>query len=184
MDAGTYVALGVAVVGVVGTLLSALLTQRASDRTKRLELEHADRRRLEDLASQRDQVGVEQRRTAYVALNKAARQHLTALTDHLHVLLRDEDRQESRGQLDEARATHRDCYAEAQLIVPDPVLAVAGSVSKGLSTTYGMIKRLDNGTPRAGDSLEAVQVEIDALWTLLRHMRHQMRTNLGVTSGS
>ncbi|MGP3977284.1 hypothetical protein ACTWQF_25400 [Streptomyces sp. 8N114] len=180
MNIGSYTALAVAVVGVLGTLLSGLLTQRASDRAKRYELEHADRQRMEDLAAERRQTGMEQRRTSYVALNKAARQYLTALTDHLHVLLRDEEREESRGQLDEARATHRDCYAEAQLVVPDPVLGMAGTVSKALNTTYGMIKRLDNGVPRPEDSLDAVQHRIDDLWGLLRHMRHEMRTSLGV----
>ncbi|MDI3384620.1 hypothetical protein QIS99_00040 [Streptomyces sp. B-S-A8] len=173
-------ALGVAVVGVLGTLLSALLTQRASDRSRRYELEQAERQRLEDLAAQRHETVKEQRRAAYVMLNKAARQYQTALTDHLHVLLRGEDRQDARAQLDEARSVHRDCYAEAQLIVPDPVLDLAGRVNKSLNATYGMIKRLDNGTPRPGDSLDAVQASADASWDLLRQVRHRMRSDLGV----
>jgi hypothetical protein len=42
-----------------------------------------------------------------------------------------------------------------------------------------MVRRLDDGVPRPGDSPDAVQRGIDALWDRLREMRRAMRADLG-----
>lgn len=67
----------IAVAGVAGTLGGALLTQRGSERAKRLEIElvrdHEEVREARSL-----------RRTCYVELNRDARQFTTALNRHLH----------------------------------------------------------------------------------------------------
>ena len=174
MDVGGTTALVVAVVGVVGTLLSALLTQRAADRSRRREQEHA-----EELQERRRQA--QELRSCYVALNTAARQYLAALTDQLHALGRDEDRRVVRQRLTEARDQYRDVYAEAQLRVPERVLELAGDLSHDLGAVYGMVRRLDDGAVRAGDSSAAVQESIAALWGGLRRMRSAMRVELGTS---
>ncbi|MEU1378519.1 hypothetical protein [Streptomyces albidoflavus] len=160
MDVGSVTAVSVAVVGVVGTLLSALLTQRA-------ELARERRGELLDV------------RSCYVALNTATRQYLAALTDQVHALRRDGSGP-VRQRLTDARDQHRDVYAEAQLRVPDPVLDLAGQLSRELGAVYGMVKRLDAGAPREGDSVTGAQERIDVLWHLLREMRRRMRAELGV----
>ncbi|GGW43438.1 hypothetical protein GCM10010503_20100 [Streptomyces lucensis JCM 4490] len=167
----------VAVVGVVGTLLSALLTQRAAERSRRREQERAERAR----ARARE---TEERRTCYVALNTASRQYLAALTDLSHALIRAEDPRAERRRLTEARDLHRDVYAEAQMRLPDPVLALAGEVAHALGTVYGRLRRLDDGAPRPGDSLDAAQGEIDVLWERLRELRRGMRADLGASEAS
>ncbi|MEU8031213.1 hypothetical protein AB0C13_21660 [Streptomyces sp. NPDC049099] len=167
----------VAVVGVVGTLLSALLTQRAAERSRQRERERAERAR----ARARED---EERRTCYVALNTASRQYLAALTDQLHALSRTEDPRAVRQRLTEARDLHRDVYAEAQMRLPDPVLVLAGEVTHALGTLYGRLRRLDDGVPRPGDSLGAAQGEIDALWERLRELRRGMRADLGASGAS
>ncbi|ESP96091.1 hypothetical protein EES44_14160 [Streptomyces sp. ADI96-15] len=172
VDVGSVTAVSVAVVGVVGTLLSALLTQRAADRSRQRERERAE------LARERRGELLEMR-TCYVALNTATRQYLAALTDLVHALRRDGSGP-VRQRLTEARDQHRDVYAEAQLRVPDPVLDLAGQLSRELGTVYGMVKRLDAAAPREGDSLPGAQERIDALWRLLREMRRRMRAELGV----
>ncbi|MEV5873829.1 hypothetical protein AB0L75_06255 [Streptomyces sp. NPDC052101] len=164
----------VAVVGVVGTLLSALLTQRAAERGRRREQERAERAR----ARVRE---AEELRTCCVALNTACRQYLAALTDQLHALPRTEDPRAVRRRLTEARDLHRDAYAKAQLRLPDPVLALAGEVTRALGTLYGRLRRLDDGVPRPGDSPAAAQGEIDALWERLRELRRGMRADLGAS---
>ncbi|MGW3203809.1 hypothetical protein [Streptomyces sp. NPDC001135] len=164
----------VAVVGVVGTLLSALLTQHAAERSRQRERERSERVR----ARARE---AEERRTCYVALNTASRQYLAALTDQLHALSRTEDPRAVRQRLTEARDLHRDVYAEAQMRLPDPVLALAGEVTHALGTLYGRLRRLDDGVPRPGDSLDAAQEEIDALWDRLRALRRGMRADLGAS---
>nr|WP_329172533.1 hypothetical protein [Streptomyces decoyicus] len=84
MDVGSATALWAAVVGVVGTLLSALLPQRAADRSRQREQERA-----EQSCERRSEV--QELRSCDVALNTAARQYLAALTDQLNALSRGED---------------------------------------------------------------------------------------------
>lgn len=172
--AGAAAPLAVAVVGVVGTLLSALLTQRAADRSRRRELEHAERVRARRRQTQ-------ELRSCYVALNTAARQYLAALTDQLHALGRDAESRVVRERLAEARDQYRDVYAQAQMRVPDRVLALAGDLSRELGVVYGMARRLDEGAPRAGDTPDAVRTGIDAQWARLRRMRREMRADLGAS---
>ncbi|TWV58089.1 hypothetical protein FRZ03_01405 [Streptomyces misionensis] len=167
----------VAVVGVVGTLLSALLTQRAAERSRRHEQERAERARARERQAS-------ERLACYVALNTAARQYLAALTDQLHALSRTEDPGAVRRRLTEARDVHRDVYAEAQMRLPDPVLVLAGEVTHALGALYGRLRRLDDGVPRPGDSLDAAQAEIDALWERLRELRRGMRADLGASEAA
>lgn len=172
MGSGSAMALLVAVVGVVGTLLSALLTQRAADRSRQREQERAERLRERRSAA-------EERRSCYVALNTVARQYLAALTDQVHALSRDGDLRPARQRLTDARDLHRDVYAEAQMRLPEKVLGIASEVSHALSAVYGSLRRLDDGVPRPGDSPAAAKEDIDALWGRLREMRRAMRADLG-----
>lgn len=167
----------VAVVGVLGTLLSALLTQRAAERSRQREQERAERTQ----AWARE---TEERRACCIALNTASRQYLAALTDQFHTLARAEDPRAARQRLTEARDLHRDVYAEAQMRLPDPVLALAGEATHALGALYGRLRRLDDGVPRPGDSLDAAQGEIDALWERLRELRRGMRADLGASGPS
>lgn len=172
MDVEATAALLAAVVGVVGTLLSALLTQRAAERSRRRERERAEQLR-------------EQRRTAQelracsVALNTSARQYLAALTDQLHALGRDEELPAVRRRLTQARDRYRDVYAEAQMRMPERVLEGVAGLSHDLGAVYGMLRRLDDGAPLAGDSPAAVRADIDELWGRLRRTRREIRTELG-----
>ncbi|AZQ38072.1 hypothetical protein EJ357_35285 [Streptomyces cyaneochromogenes] len=174
MDGGSATALLTAVAGVVGTLLSALLTQRAADRSRQREQERAEQMRKQRSEAQ-------ELRSCYVALNTTARQYLAALTDHVHALGRGEDLRSVRQRLTEARDQHRDVYAEAQMQVPERVLELAGDLSHDLGAVYGMVRRLDDGAPRTGDSPAAVQESIDALWDGLREVRRAMRADLGAS---
>ncbi|WP_330307944.1 MULTISPECIES: hypothetical protein [unclassified Streptomyces] len=174
MDVSSTTALLVAVVGVVGTLLSALLTQRAADRSRQRERERAER--LRERRSEAQEL-----RSCYVALNTSARQYLAALTDHVHALGRDEELRSVRQRLAEARDQHRDVYAEAQMRVPERVLELAGGLSHDLGAVFGMVRRLDDGVPRAGDSPVVAKENLDALWGRLREIRREMRAELGAS---
>lgn len=167
----------VAAVGVVGTLLSALLTQRAAERSLQREQERAERTR----AWARE---TEERRACCIALNTASRQYLAALTDQAHALTRAEDPRAARQRLIEARDLHRDVYAEAQMRLPDPLLTLAGEATHALGALYGLLRRLDDGVPRPDDSLDVAQGEIDALWERLRELRRGMRADLGASGPS
>ncbi|MEU0851908.1 hypothetical protein ABZ387_28665 [Streptomyces flaveolus] len=172
MDLGDATALVAAVVGVVGTLLSALLTQRAADRSRQREQERAEA--VRERRSEAQELW-----SCYVALNTAGRQYLAALTDLLHALGRAEELPSVRQRLTGARDQYRDVYAEAQMRLPQRVLAHAGDVSHELGVVYGTVRRLDDGVPRPGDSTAAAQGAIDGLWERLREMRREMRADLG-----
>lgn len=173
MDVGGAATLAAAVCGVVGTLLSALLTQRAADRGRRREQEHA-----EELRSQRNQTL--ELRACYVAFNTAARHYLAALTDELFALGRDDELPLARKRLTDARDHYRQVYAEAQIWVPDPVLGLVVGLNRELGSIYGMVRRLDDRAGRPGDSPAAAEADLQWLWTALRGVRREMRRELGV----
>ena len=106
MDA-SWSGLWIAGVGVAGTLGAAVLTQSRADRARRMESQSES---------------LERRRTCYVTLNTAARQYLTEMGNYLHALQHDEGAAASLENLEAARMTYRDSYAEAQMIVPTVVL--------------------------------------------------------------
>ncbi|MFF3098229.1 hypothetical protein [Streptomyces cyaneofuscatus] len=169
VDAGNATALGVAVVGVLGTLLSALLTQRAGERSRKREYERAE-------AAQERRAETQEALACYVAFNTAVRQYLAALTDQVHELGQDgPDSVQQR--LTEARDHHRDAYAEVQLRAPERITGLAGDLSRELGVVYGMVRRIVSGAPRESDSVAAARERIDALWRQLRDVRREMRIN-------
>ncbi|WP_327290229.1 hypothetical protein [Streptomyces sp. NBC_01198] len=175
-----------AAIGVGGTLGSAWLTQRRGDAARREEWERLERTRTAELAAQRRQSDVTDRRAAYTVFNTAARHYLAALNDHAHVLLHPgaEDQDAALAAVDTARAEYRRRYAEAQMIVPDAVLAEVREVNTALGAIYGTLARLTRGVPRDGDELPAAQAGIRRGWQLLSRMRAAMRADLDVTGPS
>ncbi|MFG2195466.1 hypothetical protein [Streptomyces sp. NPDC048639] len=189
-------ALLVAVVGVAGTLTGTLLSQSRADRTKRLELAAAAEQRREErdhadalLQAERAEARAQQllalRRACYIAVNTAARQYMTAQVNVLHAL-RDGtgDLDAELQQLEERRTAHREHYAEAQMIMPVKVLAVAGIVSRHLNTRYGTLKRIAGTTPCDSAQLRAFDEGFDEAWGHLSHLRGEMREDLAVDAAS
>ncbi|MEI5520337.1 hypothetical protein WB401_17305 [Streptomyces brasiliscabiei] len=186
-----WVALAVAAVGVVGTLGAALLTQSRADRAKRLELdaldrqrreerEHAERVRRAELSEARHGQLLDLRRACCTALNTAARQYQTAQVSLLHALRDGTGVDACLQQLEERRTAHRECHAEAQMVVPTPVLVSAGAVSRRLNHGYGVLKKALAGSTVDGPALDAFEPELRAAWTSLADMRQVMRRDLGV----
>ncbi|MFB6990528.1 hypothetical protein [Streptomyces sp. NPDC056304] len=99
----------IAVAGVAGTLAGSFLSQRASERAKRREIEL-----VRDHEEVRESLLL--RRTCYVELNRDARQFTTALSQFLHVMQERRVEESDRTDLDEAKRAHRDTYSQAQMI--------------------------------------------------------------------
>jgi hypothetical protein len=186
-----------AVVGVVGTLSAALVTQVRADRVKRLEIEslraqhaedrsHAERMRALELADAREQQAearlAEARarlRACYVALNTAARQYQTAQISVLHGLRAGAGANECLEALEEARTAFRASYAEAQMLLPGPVLDAASAVSRRLNEGYGAVKRSLAEAPRTPVPPECEQL-VQSTWVMLSELRRTMRRDLRV----
>ncbi|MFG2680943.1 hypothetical protein [Streptomyces sp. NPDC048392] len=178
-------ALIAAVVGVCGTLCATWLTQRGAERSRDAERRDAEhQRRMEDEAREKERV-YELRRANYIALNQAARRYFGALTDEFHRLSPDRDGDdrgpvEELANLEDVRGAYRACYAEAQMVVPEPVLATASAVNRELNQAYGMLKRLHAGTPREEDGPRRIRSRLDAARSLLQDLRGDMRFDLGI----
>lgn len=176
----TTSALLIAFLGIVGTLASALLTQHSANNSKRRELEHADRQRREEREYQARQEAVEARRACYVALNTAARLFLTELANYLYDLQAGKPTDAAREKVEEARREHRARHAEAQMIVPDPVLTAAREVNSQLGALYGVLKRIDSGSPEEGETVEEADDMRLKAWEPIATMRTVMRRDLGI----
>ncbi|MFF4041129.1 hypothetical protein [Streptomyces sp. NPDC001816] len=164
----------IAVTGVAGTLGASFLTQRASERAKRREIELVR-------GHEESRENLHLRRTCYAELNRDARQFTTALNHHLHVMRERSIEESDRGALDEAKGAHRDRYSEAQMIAPDAVLARASAVNQALNKVYGQVKRLERGEPEPGETLATAARAQAEIWGMLRAMRTAMRRDLGVS---
>ncbi|MFI5749304.1 hypothetical protein ACIBBE_26030 [Streptomyces sp. NPDC051644] len=174
MDLGSVI---IAVAGVAGTLGGSFLTQRASERAKRREIEL-----VRDHEEVRENLLL--RRTCYMELNRDARQFTTALNRFLHVMQERGVEETDRAELDEAKRAHRDTYSQAQMIVADDVLVLASEVNKALSRVYGQVKRLEREEPEPGETMATVFRAQAEVWDLLRALRTVMRRDIGVASMS
>ncbi|MGA5564729.1 hypothetical protein ACPCUV_26670 [Streptomyces platensis] len=188
----TWDALAVAIVGVVGTLGAALLTQSRAARLKRHELQEVARQQREERAHA-DQIRQQEaraaahceqtdlRRACYVSLNTTARQYQTAQINLMHALraLDEAKIQLCVEQLEERRLALRDNYAEAQMIVPSAVLTAARAASRQLNDTYGLLKRLLSGGHPSDSEHTALEVETEMSWALLSDLREAMRSRRG-----
>ncbi|MEU2113850.1 hypothetical protein [Streptomyces sp. NPDC019507] len=170
---------------------ASLLTQSRADRTKRMEMQTAAEQRREERdhtealleaerARNRAEESIALRRACYITLNTAARQYLTAQVDFMHALRNETGVEAAPEQLEARRTTHRECYAEAQMIVPLPVLVLAGAASRRLNAGYGRLKQIAAVTPHSEEDLRAFEAGIDQSWALLSEMRQQMRRDLAV----
>ncbi|MGW7522656.1 hypothetical protein [Streptomyces sp. NPDC054783] len=172
MDVGAVL---IAITGVAGTLGGALLTQRGADRAKKRELEMVQ-------AIQEAREARELRRSCYTQLHRDARQFATALSRHLYVMRDRTPGQEDVSALEGTKDAYRDRWSEALMIAPDAVIVPAHELNEALTGVYGQIKRLEQGNPRPGDTLQSAAEAQHALWSRIGVMREAMRRDLGVTA--
>ncbi|MFE6980361.1 hypothetical protein [Streptomyces griseus] len=164
----------IAIAGVAGTLGGALLTQRGADRAKKRELELAH-------AIQEARENRELRRSCYTQLHRDARQFATALSRHLYAMRDHALGQEDVSALEGMKDAYRDRWSEALMIAPDAVIVPAHELNEALTGVYGQIKRLEQESPRPGETLRSAAAAQHELWSLMDIMREAMRRDLGVT---
>jgi len=172
-------ALIIAIVGVLGTLASALLTQTLSMRSKRLEIDEQRWRRIEERDEERRQTEFKDRRDSCIALNMAARHFRQALKNCLF-----EGVDVRGGELEAARQEFTSRYGEAQMILSDAVLDVASEASGRLAGAYGKVKAAQQpgGPQLEGSEREKLEDFLDhEVGSVLRRLRKTMRRDLGVT---
>lgn len=177
------VSLIIAVVGVSGTLASAVLTQRSSLRARREELAHTERVRRAEQEDAEEKRRTERLRDCYVRLNANDRNYRDALLAYAYALKAGLPGEAESAEVAAARRAQRDARAEAQMVVSDQVLDAEGEVNRQLTRAYSSLKRIE----REGDvSVRANQLDkaierLDRIISMMSRVRVLMRRELGIT---
>jgi hypothetical protein len=176
------VSLVIAVVGVCGTLASAIFTQRLSQRARLEELKHAERQRLAEQKAAAEQRKREQLRSCYVQLNANDRNYRDAMLAYAHALKAGSPSETEAAEVATARRAQRDARAEAQLAVSEEVLDAEGRVNDQLTDAYSRLKQLEHQSDASvrEQILDEVIKRLNEIIPLLSRARVIMRLDLGV----
>lgn len=173
----------IAVVGVSGTLASAVLTQRSSLRARREELAHTERVRRAEQEDADEKRRTERLRDCYVRLNANDRNYRDALLAYAYALKAGSPGEAESAEVATARRAQRDARAEAQMVVSDQVLDAEGEVNRQLTRAYSSLKQIereDDAGVRANQLDEAIE-RLDRIISMMSRVRVLMRRELGIT---
>ncbi|GAA3086724.1 hypothetical protein GCM10010464_58200 [Pseudonocardia yunnanensis] len=170
----------IAALGVIGTLLSGLLTQHVSARARMAELEHDHRTRRAEEGRNRQQAVFEKRHACYVALNMADWQFHSTLMLHVDALRTCVDTGRTNDAMETARDAMREQWGEAQLVLPDDLLPLATKANHILWKIYEMVRRIERGHGEPGESLESATSMLRKAKEHVFDLRKAMRTDLGI----
>ncbi|MET8021393.1 hypothetical protein [Streptomyces decoyicus] len=172
----------VAVVGVIGTLTSAIFTQLLSQRAKVRELEHTERQQRAERAAAEAQSKTDQLRRCYVQLNANDRNYRDALLAYAYALKAGSPGEAEAVDVATARRAQRDARAEAQMMVSEEVLEAEGRVASDLTRAYRRLKQIESESDRGlrEAQLEEIINLLDHVIPMLSRARVLMRMDLGV----
>ncbi|NEC66047.1 hypothetical protein [Streptomyces sp. SID9727] len=174
-------ALVVAVVGVAGTLMSGVMAHRGALRAKTVELDRAERLRREELLADERREALAARRATYAVFNQRLRQFHSVLSKDYFALAAGEARPGQGREREETRQVLRDVYAEAQMVVSDAVLSVAGGVVHQLHRIHALLGPHERGDT-AEESLDDIRERLERASEGLYEVRQTMRRDLGVSA--
>jgi hypothetical protein len=180
MDASAT-ALIVAIVGVIGTLVAPIVSQRLSALSRREEFEQQRIQRHDEYEHQRQEKELAIRRACYIAVIAGARRYRLELMRYLHSVNEDAVDDAGRERLEEARLAFNAGLAEMQLTASGPVLEALGPIRQGMSGGYTAIKDLERGEPEPEGSFEEIKAFLLELWDAWPPAHAAMRADLGVT---
>nr|WP_141721963.1 hypothetical protein [Streptomyces sp. DconLS] len=171
----------VAIVGVLGTLASTVITQALSQRARLRELEQAERVRVAEQKASAEQRKVDQLRSCYVQLNARARHYRDAMLAHAYALKLGSADTEAV-EVSTARRAQRDARNEAQMIASEEVLTVENRVNLQLTFAYRHLMEVAREPESSArlTQLDHVIGLLDPLIEKLEHMQALMRVELGV----
>lgn len=178
---GSTVSLIVAIVGVLGTLASTVVTQALSQRAKLRELEQAERVRVAEQRTSVEQRKVDQLRSCYVKLNAHDRHYRDAMLACAYALKSGSADTEA-AEVTSARRAQRDARDEAQMIASEEVLAVESRVNIQLTFAYRLLMEIAREPESSARHrrLDEVIGLLDPVIEKLEHVQALMRIELGV----
>lgn len=173
-------ALVVAVVGVIGTLTSGLMAHRSALHSKSVELDHAERqRRDEQLAIERREA-LSERRASYAVLNQRLRQFHSLLSRHYLALASGHASAQQGQDREEPRRILRDVYAEAQMVISDDVLVIAGNLVHQLHRIHFLLGQYEQELA-TDEPIEDIRERLERASESLYEVRQTMRRDLGIS---
>lgn len=176
------VALVAAVVGVTGTLLAPVLSQRSGAKAQEAEFERQQRAAQAQWEREQQQAELAVRRSCYIDTNAAYRRYRTQQMNYLWHVHHHGVTNAVRQELEEARHAHHAAFAQAQMIASPAVLAQLDDVTKALSEGYRRTKCLEESNPDPGDTFEVIEAYLQWIWERWEEMRAVMRADLGLAN--
>ncbi|MFJ6754226.1 MULTISPECIES: hypothetical protein [unclassified Streptomyces] len=173
------IGLAVALVGVTGTLIASVLSQRLAARVQAEQFARQERLAGAQWQRERQIVELEQRRQCYVTANSGYRRYRVELMNYLWLVHKGEVTPQGRADLEDARHAMHAAFAEAQMMASDPVLAELDAMTITLSRAYSRTMRLEEGNPRPGQSFEEIHASLAGVGDQWQAMRGAMRADLG-----
>ncbi|WP_157977440.1 hypothetical protein [Streptomyces triticisoli] len=179
---GADISVIVAIVGVGGTLASAVITQVLAQRAELRRLEREERVRAAERQAAEDQRKIDQLRSCYVQLNAHDRHYRDAMLAYAYALKSGPGRAEA-AEVTGARRTQRDTRAEAQLVASDPVLRIESQVNTRLSIAYRRLMEVadEPDSPARQARLDQVIELLDSITAQQGHVRALMRLEVRAT---
>jgi hypothetical protein len=173
-------ALVVAIVGVIGTLLAPIVSQRLSARARREEFEQQRTQRQDEYERQQRERELTIKRTCYITVISGARRYRLELMRYLYAIKEDTVDDGARDRLEEARLAFNTSLAETELTAAGPVLEALDPIRRGMSDSYTAIKDLEQDTPRSNGTFEEIRTFLLKLWDAWPPAHAAMRADLGV----
>ncbi|MBT2481551.1 hypothetical protein [Streptomyces sp. ISL-94] len=166
--------------GVTGTLIASVLSQRLVARVQAEQFER--QQRVAEAQWRREQQVDElaRRREGYMNVNAAFRRYRTQLMNFLWHVHKGAVTPEAREVVEEARRDHHSVLAEAQMVASPAVLSELDEMTRTLSETYRRTMCLEEGNPDPDGSFDEIRADFVRLWEQWETMRGVMRADLGV----
>ncbi|MFC9493380.1 hypothetical protein [Streptomyces sp. NPDC056982] len=174
------IGLAAAVVGVTGTLIASVLSQRSLGRVQSEQFEREQRVAEAQWRREQQVAELNRRRDSYMQVNASFRRYRTHLVNFLWTAHKGSVTPEARELVEEARRDHHSVFAEAQLIASAAVLAELDGMTTALSEVYRRTMCLEEGNPDLDGSFDDIRADFVRLWGQWETMRGVMRTDLGV----
>lgn len=179
MDSG-LIALGAAVVGVAGTLLATVVSQRMLARVQAAQFDREQHVSHTRWLRDQELTDLSRRRDCYTAANAAYRRYRISLMNFLWAVHQAQATAADRAAVEEARSAHHTAFAEAQMIASAGVLAELDLMTKVIAGAHARTMRLADGIPEPDGSFELIHAELLMITQRWVGMRSAMRSDLGL----
>ncbi|MEU4931901.1 hypothetical protein AB0G54_36265 [Streptomyces yokosukanensis] len=174
------IGLAAAVVGVTGTLVASVLSQRLLARDQSAQFQRQQQAVEAQWHREQQAAELNRRREGYMQVNASFRRYRTQLMNFLWTVHKEAVTPDERELVEEARRDHHSVLAEAQMVASAAVLVELDGMTDALSRVYRRIMCLEEGNPDPDGSFNEIRTDFVQLWERWEGMRSVMRADLGL----